>query len=312
MPRLAAEGVVGADAIFACLGPALEIFSRYSHVEKASGETVTLREYLENVWAAIAREAFNTIFEGVDATGFEEDARLTAIWFWVMKTSANGNGNPDSDVSQGKRDNDEQDEEEASSTVSKGYTMDYDGARKLAQGLGVNIQRLSQPGGILVVKGNVARLNGVAERERYLLGQQISLFGSEATKVVKYRREKPPIAKLKKVEQRHEDLFGVTPPAKRNRDQPYFPGFGLQEDGRSKLQLMMDNGSSLLDRLHQAMLLFARSYTALLRPFLVETQMATNPRFWQLAQALAALYPQGSDERRWVEGVLARKKGLGF
>ncbi|MFZ4703701.1 MAG: DUF1156 domain-containing protein, partial [Candidatus Methylumidiphilus sp.] len=33
MPRLAQEGVVGADAIFACLGPALEIFSRYSRVE---------------------------------------------------------------------------------------------------------------------------------------------------------------------------------------------------------------------------------------------------------------------------------------
>ena len=37
MPRLAAEGVVGADAIFACLGPALEIFSRYSRVEKSDG-----------------------------------------------------------------------------------------------------------------------------------------------------------------------------------------------------------------------------------------------------------------------------------
>src|SRR5262249_31429516 len=37
MPRLAHEGVVGADAIFACLGPALEIFSRYSRVEKPSG-----------------------------------------------------------------------------------------------------------------------------------------------------------------------------------------------------------------------------------------------------------------------------------
>src|SRR6202521_296472 len=34
MPRLVEEGVVGADAIFACLGPALEIFSRYSRVEK--------------------------------------------------------------------------------------------------------------------------------------------------------------------------------------------------------------------------------------------------------------------------------------
>jgi putative DNA methylase len=52
MPRLAEEGVVGADAIFACLGPALEIFSRYSHVEKASGEAVSLKEYLEQVWAA--------------------------------------------------------------------------------------------------------------------------------------------------------------------------------------------------------------------------------------------------------------------
>ncbi|NMC18860.1 MAG: DUF1156 domain-containing protein, partial [Thermogutta sp.] len=45
MPRLAQEGIVGADAIFACLGPALEIFSRYARVEKASGEQVSLREY---------------------------------------------------------------------------------------------------------------------------------------------------------------------------------------------------------------------------------------------------------------------------
>ena len=50
MPRLAEEGVVGADAIFACLGPALEVFSRYSRVEKASGEAVPLKEYLEHVW----------------------------------------------------------------------------------------------------------------------------------------------------------------------------------------------------------------------------------------------------------------------
>jgi putative DNA methylase len=34
MLRLAAEGVVGADAIFACLGPALEIFRRYSRLGK--------------------------------------------------------------------------------------------------------------------------------------------------------------------------------------------------------------------------------------------------------------------------------------
>jgi putative DNA methylase len=54
MPRLAEEGVVGADAIFACLGPALEVFSPYSRVEKANGDPVALREYLEHVWAAVS------------------------------------------------------------------------------------------------------------------------------------------------------------------------------------------------------------------------------------------------------------------
>ena len=73
MSRLSQEGVVGADAIFACLGPALEIFSRYSRVEKASGEQVKLNEYLTYVWGAVAQEALGQIFKDADAAGFEED-----------------------------------------------------------------------------------------------------------------------------------------------------------------------------------------------------------------------------------------------
>src|SRR5947209_19161967 len=95
MPRLAEEGIVGADAIFACLGPALEIFSRYSRVEKASGEAVTLKEYLEQVWAAVAKEALTIIFPNADTIGFEEDARLTAMWLWTLsagKGTSNGEG----------------------------------------------------------------------------------------------------------------------------------------------------------------------------------------------------------------------------
>jgi len=30
-------------------------------------------------------------------------------------------------------------------------------------------------------------------------------------------------------------------------------------------------------------------------------------RFRRLAQALSALYPKGTDEKRWVDGVLERK-----
>jgi len=103
LPRLASEGVVGADAIFACLGPALEIFSRYSSVEKASGEVVPLREYLEQVWAEVARQALNMIFEGADASGFEEDARLTAMWLWTLKTNAEGGRQKAEVEKQGRR-----------------------------------------------------------------------------------------------------------------------------------------------------------------------------------------------------------------
>ena len=98
MPRLADEGVVGADAIFACLGPALEIFSRYSRVEKASGDAVPLREYLEQVWAAVSTEALSMIFEGADAASLEPDARLTAMWLWTLGAGvgdSNGNGADD-------------------------------------------------------------------------------------------------------------------------------------------------------------------------------------------------------------------------
>lgn len=86
MPRLAQEGVVGADAIFSCLGPALEIFSRFSRVEKPNGDVVRLKEYLEYVWAAVSKEAISMIFAGADTTGFEEDARLTAMWLWTISS----------------------------------------------------------------------------------------------------------------------------------------------------------------------------------------------------------------------------------
>ena len=86
LPRLAEEGIVGADAIFACLGPALEIFSRHSRVERADGSPVTLREYLEEVWAAVSKEALSLLFKDADATGLEPDARLTAMWLWTLRT----------------------------------------------------------------------------------------------------------------------------------------------------------------------------------------------------------------------------------
>jgi len=44
----------------------------------------------------------------------------------------------------------------------------------------------------------------------------------------------------------------------------------------------------------------------------VKENIGQDQGLWSLAQSLSALYPAGSEERRWVEGVLTRKKSLGI
>ena len=61
MERLQGEGVRGADLVFACVGPALEIFSRYSRVETAEGKEIRLSAYLERVWEVVGRTALENV-----------------------------------------------------------------------------------------------------------------------------------------------------------------------------------------------------------------------------------------------------------
>ena len=275
MPRLAQEGVVGADAIFACLGPALEIYSRYGRVERADGTPVPLgdvtdekgrvveRGYLSYVWEAVSREALSMIFEGADTAGFEADARLTAMWLWTLSAAPDGN-NAGS---------------ESKVVRSTSYTLEYDAARKIAQGLGAHLERLST---LVAIKGDKARLLPVVERTR-------SLFGKEgAGSAPKGRRRGA----------QQLSLFGELEAAEEES--------GVQEFGAPPA------GGTVLDRVHQAMLLFGAGRAEALRRFLVDEGVGGEARFWRLAQALSALYPSQTDEKRWVDGVLARKKGLGF
>ena len=71
-------------------------------------------------------------------------------------------------------------------------------------------------------------------------------------------------------------------------------------------------GETVLDRIHQSMILFAAGRSEALKRFLVEDGAGHDQRFWRLAQAFSALYPTYTEEKRWVDGVLARKKSLGL
>jgi hypothetical protein len=278
MPRLRDEGIVGADAIFACLGPALEIFSRYSKVEKASGEVVTLKEYLEHVWAAVAKEALAVIFSGADTAAFEEDARLTAMWLWTLNGGAAEGAEAGGEVA----DTDDDDDADAGVGKTKGFELEYDAARKIAQGLGAHLEDLTT---LVAVKGSTARLLPVAERATSLFGQP--------------------------------ETAAVAVGAKRKRKQLTL-GFVAEGEADAKASSGLDGklqakpGTTVLDRVHQAMILFGAGRGEALRRFLVDDGAGKDDRFWRLGQALAALYPTGTDERRWIEGVMARKKGLGL
>jgi hypothetical protein len=285
MPRLAEEGVVGADAIFACLGPALEIFSRYSRVEKANGETVTLKEYLEQVWAAVAKEALALVFKDADVTGFEADARLTAMWLWTLNA-----GNTDTGNGESAEDDDADDESEGGAKKAKttGFVLEYDAARKIAQGLGAHLEDLTS---LVEVSGETARLLPVAERSAYLTGREVSNMPK-----TKARRTRSQQIEMGQVVREADIASGKDPDAE-----------ATPVEGRiEKL------GQTVLDRIHQSMILFAAGRSEAMKRFLVEDGAGRDPRFWRLAQALSALYPSHTDEKRWVDGVLARKKGLGF
>ncbi|MGA2450257.1 MAG: DUF1156 domain-containing protein [Polyangiaceae bacterium] len=285
MPRLASEGVVGADAIFACIGPALEIYSRYSRVEKASGVAVLLGEYLEQVWAAVSKEALSMMFEGADASGLEEDARLTAMWLWTLGAGASATdetaGDATDDDGDGDGDGDEEDDRRATGKALAGFVLEFDTARKIAQGLGAHLEQLAN---VVELVGDKARLLAVAERAKYLFEKR---WKDDQATGARDKAKKTQLGLFAEIEAAEKEGL-------------------LGEAGVPSM------GETTLDRVHQAMILFGAGRSEALKRFVVEEGVGKDARFWKLAQSFSALYPAASDEKRWVDGLLARKKGLGF
>lgn len=282
MPRLAMEGVVGADAIFACLGPALEIFSRYSRVEKASGDEVTLREYLEHIWAAVSKEALSSLITGTDLSTLESDARITAMWLWTMNSGKTATEEVEDDDGE---DSPDDDEGRGKASAKGGFGLEYDAARKIAQGLGASLEDMRA---VVEVKGDQARLLPVAERTAYLFGKEQASTPDQTGS-----------GKKKKAAQM--DLFAELTSSDVTEAEAVW-----------EEKTVNNPGATVLDRVHQSMILFATGRGEALKRFLVDDGIGREGNFWKLAQALSALYPSGSQEKRWVDGVLARKKGLGL
>ena len=281
MARLQGEGVRGADLVFACIGPALELYSRCRAVETAAGRTVGLPEYLEKVWEVVGRAALETVLGAAEArvrngmTGaLEEDARLTALFLWTLQTTdAGGDGRGAGD--------DEGDEEEAGAAQS--LNLPFDVVRRFAQPMGIDLERWT--GRVIAQAKGAVRLLPVAERAKDLLGDAGA--GAAADWI-----EADPAAGLQR------SLF------------PEWDG-APQAGGRKRRRAGILDGdvelravaATTLDRVHAAMLLQANGHANALRA-LLKAEHERGPDFLRLANALSALYPRGAREKRLLDAML--------
>ena len=277
MERLQKEGIGGADLIFACIGPALEIFSRYSKVQKTDDSVVGLAEYLERVWEVVARKALEQILGTAEAKArngaagaVEADARLTALFLWTMRTTKGANGGGD----------EEKGEDDGESKAAK-MSLPYDVVRRFTQPLGINLDEWE--GRIVKTDKGVVSLLPVSSRSRPLLGDSI-----KASVAQNHRASESVRSLFEEKEVGKHLIKGRKAVAKSEKS---------AESAESDLR-----GRTTLDRVHTAMLLQKSGQSVALREF-VQKEKERSPHFERLVNSLAGLYPRGGEELRWVEGV---------
>lgn len=300
MERLQGEGVRGADLVFACIGPALEIFSRFTRVETADGREVALAEYLAKVWEVVGRSALAQVLGTAEAKArngaagaVEEDARLTALFLWTLQST---NGELADDASSEGEDVDPSDEDddarEASRGNAKGFTLVHDVVRRFAQPLGIDLAKWE--GRVIETMKGVVRLLPIAERAK-------QLFGDDGAQAVATRLEQD-------VASSANPLQGMLFPDVRPRAVLAIRGRGRIRGARDHVEVSDEELSgareaTTLDRLHAAMLLQAAGRTNALRA-LLKAELDRGPDFLRLANALSALYPKGSEEKRLLDAML--------
>ena len=281
MERLQDEGVRGADLVFACIGPALEVFSRYRAVETAEGREVDLPEYLEKVWEVVGRAALEQVLGTSEASarnGFagalEEDARLTALFLWTLQST---------EMSNEKSERDQADVETVANVAAKGFSLPFDVVRRFAQPMGIDLEAWT--GRTIDQKKGVVRLLPVAERAK-------ELFGEEGAGATADWIERNPGGGVQ--ESLFPDLDTEVRPRPRRRGRRSV----LSDD--ADIQTI---NATTLDRLHAAMLLQASGHASALRT-LLGAEQDRGPDFLRLANALSALYPRGSQEKRLLDAML--------
>jgi hypothetical protein len=226
------------------------------------------------------------------AGALEEDARLTALFLWTLqstngeeKVKVKGQKEKGEEIEDEAEDEDDDEETSTKAKKTKGLTLVFDVVRRFAQPLGIHLDNWEDR--IIETEKGIVRLLPVGER-----GTQ--LFGQEGADLVAERLEREPMGALQ---------LGLFP----DRAEPAAPEVKSKKvKGKKKGQakdLRPTQEATTLDRVHAAMLLQATGRTNALRA-LLQAEQDRGPDFLRLANALSALYPRESEEKRLLDAML--------
>jgi putative DNA methylase len=198
-----AEGIRGADFFMSAIGPAVEAFGKYVRVEKLSGEPVTVTELLEYVRKVVSEFALERVLGSAQLGGLDTPTRFYLLYRWTYNHAR----------------------------------VPFDEARKLAQSVGVELERLWGEGGLV-------------QREK------------------EYVRVPTPLQRAKSTNFTRKTKF-----------------------------------ETMIDALHYAVWLWDQNERKRLLDHLLKTY-GSDEIFWQVAQAIAEVLPEGDEEKRLLQGLL--------
>jgi len=198
-----AEGIRGADFFMSAIGPAVEVFGKYVRVEKLSGEPVTVTELLEYVRKVVSEFALERVLGSAQLGGLDTPTRFYLLYRWTYNHAR----------------------------------VPFDEARKLAQSVGVELEKLWGEGGLV-------------QREK------------------EYVRVPTPLQRAKSTNFTRKTRF-----------------------------------ETMIDALHYAVWLWDQNERKRLLDHLLKTY-GSDEIFWQVAQAIAEVLPEGDEEKRLLQGLL--------
>lgn len=222
------EGISGSDFFISAIGPAVEVFGKYAHVEKLSGEVVTVKELLEFVRQVVSEYALSRILKSPSLGGIDQVTRFYLVWRWTYDSTK----------------------------------IPFDEARKLSSALGINIE-------------DHWGTSGMIQKDK----EWISVKGHQD-------RKKDEVFQ-KRLAKHYPDVMQV-------------PLFDEPVPAQDPL--------SMIDILHQCLIFWEKADRLSIAKLLEASGYRTNNHFWQVAQSISDVLPDGDKEKQMIQGFLYGKE----